>query len=102
MVRLRVINVSRLSNTWWQNVPDELKNKTVKQIILTFLTPPVGSLIVAMVATYGIYLASSFLYVSPPLPPVGIASYMFLSVIPGICSPASPNILHWRLASPTF
>ncbi|KAI0729316.1 glycosyltransferase family 2 protein [Fomitopsis betulina] len=49
----------------FMNVPDELKNKTVKQIILTFLTPPVGSLIVAMVATYGIYLASSFLYRDP-------------------------------------
>ena len=45
-------------------VPNELKGKTVSQVILTFLTPPVGSLIVAMVATYGIYMVSSFLYVS--------------------------------------
>ncbi|KZT72530.1 glycosyltransferase family 2 protein [Daedalea quercina L-15889] len=47
------------------NVPSTLKGKTVDQIIVIFLKPPVGSLIVAMVATYGIYLTSSFLYRDP-------------------------------------
>ena len=30
---------------------------------MSFFTPPVGPLIAAMVSTYGIYLAASFLYV---------------------------------------
>lgn len=46
-----------------QNIPNELKNKTTAQVILTFFTPPVGALIAAMVSTFGIYFAASFLYV---------------------------------------
>ena len=46
------------------NIPDQLKNKTTMQIVETFFTPPVGSLVAAMVSTFGIYFTASFLYVS--------------------------------------
>ncbi|KZV76117.1 glycosyltransferase family 2 protein [Peniophora sp. CONT] len=46
-------------------IPDELKNKTTSQIIATFFTPPVGSLVAAMVSTFGIYLIASLLYRDP-------------------------------------
>ena len=46
-------------------IPDELKNKTTSQIIATFFTPPVGSLVAAMVSTFGIYLVASILYRDP-------------------------------------
>jgi chitin synthase len=48
----------------YKNIPNELKNKTVTQVILTFFKPPVGALIAATVSTFGIYLFASFLYVS--------------------------------------
>jgi chitin synthase len=48
----------------FKSIPSELKHKTVTQIILTFFEPPVGTLIAAMVSTFGIYLFASFLYVS--------------------------------------
>ncbi|KAH9938331.1 glycosyltransferase family 2 protein [Fomitopsis serialis] len=71
----------------FMNVPSELKGKTVSQIILTFLTPPVGSLIVAMVATYGIYLISSFLYRDP--------WHMFTSFPQYLClAPSFTNVLN--------
>ncbi|KAF9247266.1 glycosyltransferase family 2 protein [Melanogaster broomeanus] len=44
----------------FMNIPDELKNKTVGQVILTFFTPPVGALIAAMVSTYGKFLLRKF------------------------------------------
>jgi hypothetical protein len=46
------------------NIPDQLKNKTTMEIVATFFTPPVGSLVAAMVSTFGIYFFASFLYVS--------------------------------------
>jgi chitin synthase len=46
-----------------QNIPNQLKNKTQAQVILTFFTPPVGALIAAAVSTFGIYFIASFLYV---------------------------------------
>ncbi|KAH9948343.1 glycosyltransferase family 2 protein [Amylocystis lapponica] len=46
-------------------IPNDLKNKTVTQIIKTFFTPPVGALIAAMLSTYGIYIISSCLYRDP-------------------------------------
>jgi chitin synthase len=48
----------------YKNIPNELKNKTAMQVILTFFEPPVGALIAATVSTFGIYLFASFLYVS--------------------------------------
>lgn len=47
-----------------QNI--DLKGKSQSEIILTFFTPPVGALIVAMISTFGIYFIASFLYVSQP------------------------------------
>jgi hypothetical protein len=71
-----------------QRIPSLLKNLSPGQVALTFLKPPVGSLIVAMGSTFGvfnrcvesleslmkvsgIYFIASFLYVSivsDPLP----------------------------------
>jgi chitin synthase len=48
----------------YKNIPNELRNKTATQVILTFFEPPVGALIAATVSTFGIYLFASFLYVS--------------------------------------
>jgi hypothetical protein len=53
-----------ISFPFYKNIPNELKHKTMTQIILTFFEPPVGALIAAMVSTFGIYLFASFLYVS--------------------------------------
>ncbi|KAI0034078.1 glycosyltransferase family 2 protein [Vararia minispora EC-137] len=49
----------------FMNIPNELKNKTTSQVILTFFTPPVGALIAAAVSTFGIYFFASFLYRDP-------------------------------------
>ncbi|KAI0068690.1 chitin synthase [Artomyces pyxidatus] len=49
----------------FSNIPNELKNKTTSQVIATFFKPPVGSLIAAMVSTFGIYFIASFLYRDP-------------------------------------
>lgn len=55
-----------VDNPIYKNIPNELKNKTVGQVILTFFEPPVGALIAAMVSTFGIYIIGSVLYVSQP------------------------------------
>jgi len=47
------------------NIPSQLHNKTTGEIIATFFTPPVGSLVAAMVSTFGIYFFASFLYRDP-------------------------------------
>ncbi|KAL5508261.1 CHS1_1 [Sanghuangporus vaninii] len=47
------------------NIPNELKNKSVGQVVLSLIEPPVGALIAAMVSTFGIYLFASFLYRDP-------------------------------------
>lgn len=84
-----------------QNIPNELKNKTTSEIVATFFKPPVGSLIAAMVSTFGIYLFASILYVSL----VQLCSCHRLltglySVIPGTCSLVSFSTCVWLLASP--
>jgi chitin synthase len=38
-----------------QAIPNMLKNLSAGQVITTFLKPPVGSLIVAMVSTFGAF-----------------------------------------------
>jgi len=47
------------------SIPNDLKNKTTGQVIASFFTPPVGTLIAAMVSTFGIYLFASILYRDP-------------------------------------
>ena len=47
-----------------KDIPNQLKNKTTSQVILTFFEPPVGALIAASISTFGIYFFASFLYVS--------------------------------------
>jgi len=71
----------------FQNIPNELKNKTTAQVILTFFTPPVGALIAAMVSTFGIYFAASFLYRDP--------WHMFSSFLQYLClAPSFTNVLN--------
>jgi len=69
------------------NIPNELKNKTAEQVILTFFTPPVGALIAAMVSTFGIYFIASFLYRDP--------WHMFSSFFQYLClAPSFTNVLN--------
>ncbi|KAH9965904.1 chitin synthase [Russula dissimulans] len=69
------------------NIPNELKNKTTAQVILTFFKPPVGALIAAMVSTFGIYLFASFLYRDP--------WHMFSSFLQYLClAPSFTNVLN--------
>ncbi|KAH9077145.1 chitin synthase [Lactarius deliciosus] len=69
------------------NIPNELKSKTNSQIIATFFKPPVGSLIAAMVSTFGIYLFASFLYRDP--------WHMFSSFFQYLClAPSFTNVLN--------
>jgi len=69
------------------NIPNELKNKTTTQIILTFLTPPVGALIAAMISTFGIYFIASILYRDP--------WHMFSSFFQYLClAPSFTNVLN--------
>lgn len=69
------------------NIPSELKSKTNSQIIATFFKPPVGSLIAAMVSTFGIYLFASFLYRDP--------WHMFSSFFQYLClAPSFTNVLN--------
>ncbi|TDL29527.1 chitin synthase [Rickenella mellea] len=49
----------------FSHIPDELKNKTMAQVIATFFKPPVGALIAAFLSTFGIYYFASFLYRDP-------------------------------------
>lgn len=87
----------------YKSIPNDLKNKTTGQVIASFFTPPVGTLIAAMVSTFGIYLFASILYVSPTQlyltsPPLtGLRS-----VILGTCSPVSSSTCVWLPASPTL
>ena len=49
-----------------KNIPSELSklsDQSVGSKILFFLKPPVGSLVVALISTFGIYFFASFLYV---------------------------------------
>ncbi|KAH9179673.1 glycosyltransferase family 2 protein [Lactarius sanguifluus] len=69
------------------NIPNELKSKTNSEIIATFFKPPVGSLIAAMVSTFGIYLFASFLYRDP--------WHMFSSFFQYLClAPSFTNVLN--------
>jgi len=71
----------------FSNIPNELKNKTTSQVILTFFEPPVGSLIAAMVSTFGIYLFASILYRDP--------WHMFSSFFQYLClAPSFTNVLN--------
>jgi chitin synthase len=71
----------------FMNIPSELQNKTVSQVILTFFTPPVGALIAAMVSTYGIYFMASFLYRDP--------WHLFSSFFQYLClAPSFTNVLN--------
>ncbi|KAF8627199.1 hypothetical protein AX15_004516 [Amanita polypyramis BW_CC] len=69
------------------NIPNELKNKTTTEIILTFFKPPVGALVAAMVSTFGIYFTASFLYRDP--------WHMFSSFFQYLClAPSFTNVLN--------
>jgi len=69
------------------NIPNELKNKTAAQVVLSFLTPPVGALIAAMISTFGIYFIASFLYRDP--------WHMFSSFFQYLClAPSFTNVLN--------
>ena len=46
-----------------QSIPDQLKDKSASEVALSFIKPPVGALVAAMISTFGIYLFASFLYV---------------------------------------
>ncbi|KAF8231892.1 glycosyltransferase family 2 protein [Tricholoma matsutake] len=68
-------------------IPNLLKNLSPGQVIVTFLKPPVGSLIVAMVSTFGIYFIASFLYRDP--------WHMFSSFFQYLClAPSFTNVLN--------
>lgn len=76
-----------LTGKAFANIPSELKNKTIPQVILTFLTPPVGALIAAMVSTFGIYLIASLLYRDP--------WHIFSSFFQYLClAPSFTNVLN--------
>ncbi|CAK5275677.1 unnamed protein product [Mycena citricolor] len=68
-------------------IPKELQNKTSAQVIATFFKPPVGALIAAMVSTFGIYCAASFLYRDP--------WHLFTSFLPYLLlAPSFINVLN--------
>jgi len=76
-----------LTGKAFKNIPNELKNKTTVQVILTFFKPPVGALIAAMVSTFGIYFIASFLYRDP--------WHMFSSFFQYLClAPSFTNVLN--------
>ncbi|KAG1874478.1 glycosyltransferase family 2 protein [Suillus subalutaceus] len=76
-----------LTGKAFANIPSELKNKTISQVILTFFSPPVGALIAAMVSTFGIYLVASFLYRDP--------WHIFSSFFQYLClAPSFTNVLN--------
>lgn len=52
-----------LAGTAFARIPENLKNKTTSEVILSFFTPPIGALIAAAISTFGIYLIASCLYV---------------------------------------
>ncbi|KIY51631.1 glycosyltransferase family 2 protein [Fistulina hepatica ATCC 64428] len=55
-----------LTGLAFSKIPSEVANdKTTLEIIKTIVTPPIGSLIVALFATFGVYFISSFLYRDP-------------------------------------
>jgi len=69
------------------NIPNLLKGLSTSQVIATFFEPPVGSLIAAMVSTFGIYLFASFLYRDP--------YHMFTSFFQYLClAPSFTNVLN--------
>ncbi|KAG6814208.1 Chitin synthase, class 1 [Tricholoma furcatifolium] len=70
----------------FQGIPAQLKNKSVGQVILTLIEPPVGAL-VAAVAIYGIYFSASFIYRDP--------WHMFSSFTQYLCiAPSYINVLN--------
>ena len=86
-----------------QNIPNELKNKTVGQVFLTLIEPPVGALIAALVSTFGIYLFASFLYVSFRVAVIWIGIDMETHrETPGTCFLASRNTFFLLPASRMF
>jgi len=69
------------------SIPNDLKNKTTGQVIASFFTPPVGTLIAAMVSTFGIYLFASILYRDP--------WHMFSSFFQYLClAPSFTNVIN--------
>ena len=88
-----------------KDIPNQLKNKTTSQVILTFFEPPVGALIAASISTFGIHLFASFLYVSciqlypMPLPTDWFMKrdpwHMFSSFLQYLClAPSFVNVLN--------
>ncbi|KAK7061690.1 chitin synthase [Favolaschia claudopus] len=76
-----------LTGKAFANIPKELANKTTSEVIATFFKPPVGALIAAMVSTFGIYFAASFLYRDP--------WHLFSSFLQYLClAPSFTNVLN--------
>jgi len=68
-------------------IPNELKDKSASQVLKLIFQPPIGALIAAMVATYGIYFLSSCLYRDP--------WHMFTSFPQYMClAPSFINVLN--------
>jgi hypothetical protein len=75
---------------------------SVGQKIGELLSGTNGVLMAALVATFGIYLFASLLYVSTILCVWGVLlnAWLVSSVTRGTCSPASRNTCSWLPASP--
>ncbi|KAF8812402.1 glycosyltransferase family 2 protein [Phlegmacium glaucopus] len=68
-------------------IPAQLAGKSAGAVIASFFTPPIGSLIAAMVSTFGIYFVASFLYRDP--------WHMFSSLFQYLClAPSFTNVLN--------
>jgi chitin synthase len=72
----------------FKNIPNLLRQQEASgSIVKAFLKPPVGSLIAAMAATFGIYIFASFLYRDP--------WHMFSSFFQYLClAPSFTNVLN--------
>lgn len=84
------ISVCKWLICFLQNIPNELKNKTTAQVILTFFTPPVGALIAAMVSTFGKLLLWNGPLGSLASPGIYfIASFLYVSLSPSVVEPCA-------------
>ncbi|EJD01146.1 chitin synthase [Fomitiporia mediterranea MF3/22] len=54
-----------LTGNAFAKIPSELKSKSVGEVVLSLIKPPIGALVAAMVSTFGIYLFASFLFRDP-------------------------------------
>ncbi|THG98213.1 hypothetical protein EW026_g3937 [Hermanssonia centrifuga] len=71
----------------FEAVPAQLKGQTLSQVLIKLFKPPIGSLIVAGVSTFGIYFFASFLYRDP--------WHMFSSFLQYLClAPSFTNVLN--------